>query len=170
MELLVFRHAKSSWKDLSLADFDRPLKGRGKRDALRMGRFILDHDLLPDCILCSTAKRAVKTLNRANRYWGIDPEIIQWSRAFYDAEAQSWIQALRNVPKDKKRVMVVGHNPGLEDLIIDLCHGPVSVPEDGKLLPTAALARLTIETDWQFIGRGVGRLLSITRPRSLAER
>ena len=170
MELLILRHGKSSWKDLSLDDFDRPLKGRGRRDAEAMGQYIQDRCLLPDLVLCSTAKRAVQTLKRAMKNMDIPSSCVKWSPNLYHAETETWMKQLSAVPASFKRVMVVGHNPGLEDLVIFLSKKPISIPEDGKLIPTATLALFEIETEWKHIGRGAGRLTDIIRPRTLSMR
>ncbi len=169
MELMIFRHAKSSWADLSLADYDRPLKGRGKRDAVAMGRFIRDRNLIPDHVLSSPANRAAQTIKRAINEWAGDPDTIQWSQDLYHAGVQAWLKALAQCPPKARRVMIVGHNPGLEELLEFLCGPEVEIPVDGKLLPTAALAQIEFKVPWTDLEAGSGKLKRITRARWLSE-
>ena len=167
MDLLVLRHGKSSWADLNLVDELRPLKKRGRRDARNMGAFIRDRQLLPDLILSSTATRTEQTVKRALKSMGLPKEKIQRDGQLYHAGPRTWLQTLRACPADAHRVMIVGHNPGLEELIVLLCSHQITRPADGKLLPTAALAHLQISGTWAALEPGVGTLLSITRPRTL---
>lgn len=161
MELLVLRHAKSSWSDASLADYDRPLKKRGKRNAVSMGIYLKQQGWLPDIILSSTAVRAASTTRRVLKAMGLPEDLIVWSRDFYHAGPTIWMKAL--AAQSASRVMIVGHNPGLEDLMDILC-GPLPREDDGKLLPTAAVARIQLSG----IQAGHGKLLHLQRPRHLA--
>ncbi len=168
MELLIFRHAKSSWADISLADYDRPLKGRGKRDSVAMGRFIREQNLIPDHILSSPANRAAQTITRAINEWSGNPDTIQWFNDLYPGSVQAWLKALGQCPLKARRIMIIGHNPGMEELLEYLC-GEVEIPDDGKLLPTAALAQIEIKVPWTDLAAGSGKLKRITRARQLSE-
>lgn len=169
MELLVLRHGKSSWAEPALADYDRPLKKRGRRDSASMGQWIREQDLVPDMVLSSTAIRAAQTTRRALKTMKLSNKAVTWSRNFYHASAQVWLSALAMVPMDVQRVMIVGHNPGLEDLVDSICGFTVREP-DGKLIPTAALVRIHLSTPWSNIGPGSGTLQEILRPRRLFEK
>jgi phosphohistidine phosphatase len=136
--LLVLRHAKSSWKDDSLADHDRPLNKRGKRDASRMGKLVKDEDLVPGLILSSTALRAQSTVELFVEACGFEDE-IQLSRVLYAAGPEAYIDALNQVSGGYDRVMVVGHNPGLEELV-------EALTGEAESMPTAALARIDLPT------------------------
>jgi phosphohistidine phosphatase len=114
--LLILRHAKSSWKDLYLADHDRLLNKRGKRDAPRMGQLLLDEGLLPDLIISSTAKRARKTVEGLLEGSGYSLE-VQYTRDFYHGYPETFIAILSELDDKYEQVMVVGHNPGLEELL-----------------------------------------------------
>ena len=160
--LLILRHAKSSWKDSSIDDHDRTLNPRGRRDAPRIGLLLRNEDLLPELILTSTAQRARETTEAVIESSGFQGELRFW-QGFYLAEPTTWIEALSSLPHDFNRVMIVGHNPGLELLLEQLtgCDEP---------FPTAALAQvqLSIE-DWGDLSRQPkARLMGLWRPKELA--
>ncbi|MHC4341973.1 MAG: SixA phosphatase family protein [Planctomycetota bacterium] len=165
-ELLVLRHAKSAWNTDARTDFERPLSGRGRRDAPRMGRWMRLEGLVPDHVVCSPARRAKQTALSALEVMELDPGSVLFEDRIYDAGLDDLIDLLAECPQSFRRVMLVGHNPGLEELVFFLC-GEVTAPDDGKLLPTATLARITMPPDWRALGAGAGRLLSVTRPKSL---
>ena len=165
-ELLILRHAKSSWSDPDLADFDRPLKGRGRRDCIKIGRYLNAFNLAPDYILSSTAVRAKDTTQRVLSEPGWNEIPVDWRDELYHAGPSIWLSALASCPEDARRVMIVGHNPGLEDLLISLNRERIPVPDDGKLLPTATLAVLKIAGAWSDIRPGHAQLEKLVRPRS----
>ena len=165
-ELLLLRHAKSAWGTDAPADFERPLAGRGRRDAPRMGAWIREHDLLPDHVVSSPARRAAQTVQLALAEMGVDEAAVAWEDAIYDADASTLLDVLADCPRESRRVLLVGHNPALEDLVEHLA-GCVEVPPGGKLFPTAALAHLAMPDDWSRLPRGCAGLLSLTRPRTL---
>lgn len=159
--LLILRHAKSSWKDLDLADHDRPLNKRGKRDAPRMGRLLQDEGLLPDLILSSTAKRARKTVAGLMEGSGTSPE-VQYTRDFYHAYPETFITILSELDDNYDQVMIVGHNPGLEELL-EVLTG------DYERMPTAALAQVVLPIQhWADLGvEADGDLIVVWRPKEL---
>jgi len=112
-ELFILRHAKSSWDDPTLADFDRPLNSRGKEDAPLMGKHLAKLGVKPDLIVSSPAKRAKKTAKIVAEQLGLKPEEIEFRDTIYEASAQSLLYL---VCQSAKRVMLVGHNPGLTQL------------------------------------------------------
>lgn len=114
-ELLILRHGKSSWDDASLADHDRPLKKRGRQAAKRMGTLLREKDIVPDLILSSTAVRARDTARRAAEAAGYDGE-TQLIEALYHASPSTIMAEVSRVDDAYDRVLVVGHNPGLEVL------------------------------------------------------
>jgi phosphohistidine phosphatase len=147
------RHAKSSWKDASLDDHDRPLAGRGRKASKAIGRYMRDHDVEPELVLCSSAKRARQTLERlgpAGMDARIEPEL-------YGAGAGSLLARLREVPDEVSSVLLIGHNPGMQEL----AHRLAGL--DDKF-PTAALA--TFEVDgWSRLE--TAELIDYVRPRDL---
>ncbi len=164
--LLVLRHAKSAWDTDAATDFDRPLAKRGKKDAPRMGKWLSEQALVPDYVVCSPAARARQTAIAACKPLGLDTKAINWDQRIYMAGTGELLQVLGDCPAKAETVMIVGHNPGLEDLVEYLC-GMVDVPADGKLLPTATVACLEMPDTWKGLSERSARLLSITRPRSL---
>jgi phosphohistidine phosphatase len=156
--LLILRHAKSSWKDEEVADHDRPLNKRGKRDAPKIGTLLAQSQLEPELIISSTAKRARKTASKVAKkchYEGV----IELDGSLYLAPPSQYIQVLRLVPDHVRRVMVVGHNPGEEELLVQLTGQEVR-------FPTAALAHIEIDViSWQDLtDQTRGRLVNLWRP------
>ena len=171
MKLLgLFRHAKSDWQDPRARDFDRPLNARGREGAAVMGRHIRDHGLRWDRIISSPAIRCAETIEIACQAAG-RPVAVQWDRRIYLASSATLLDLLRAQDDSAKAVLMVGHNPGLEDLIFDL------VPDDGTSplrdvveikFPTASYAVLKLDTaSWADLKERCGRLVHLTRPRDL---
>lgn len=161
--LLVQRHAKSSWKHPEVSDHDRPLNKRGRRDAPRMGRFVAAQGLRPDVIVASTARRARRTAEEVARHAGCEGA-VQLDRRLYLASPDEIVDVVRGVAGGARRVMVVGHNPGLEDLVARLAGRR-------ETLPTAALAalRLSIRSWTELTASTAGDLAGLWRPRELPD-
>jgi phosphohistidine phosphatase len=161
-QLLILRHAKSSWSDEGIADHERKLNKRGKRDAPRMGEFLAARNLIPDIILTSTARRARDTAQLfAENCAGFKGEIKPLAE-LYLAREDDYFDPLRQLPSHIDVAMVVGHNPGLESLV-ELLGGHYHA------MPTAAVAhfRLAI-SDWSELGEGQhGELVSLWRPKEI---
>jgi phosphohistidine phosphatase len=168
-ELLILRHGKSDWA-VDVDDFHRPLQDRGKRGAQRMGVWLQRQGLVPDHVISSPAERALVTAEKICKAMGMSAKVIKQEKGVYAAELDDLLAVLMDCPKKAKRVMLVGHNPGLEELLLYLSGSTVDLPEDVKLLPTATLARLTMPDSWKNLGAGCARLESITRPNSLPEK
>ena len=169
-ELLLLRHGKSD-RSADLADFDRPLKERGKRDAQRMGIWLAQQDLPPDLVVSSPAECAAYTAEYLLNTMGLGAENIRNDQRVYGAGLDDLLAVLAECPVDARRVMLVGHNPGLELLLEYLvARGLPHIPDDGKLLPTAALARLAMPEDWNGLEQGTAELLSLTRAGSLPQK
>jgi phosphohistidine phosphatase len=169
-KLSLLRHAKSSWDDPVDRDFDRPLNKKGKRAAAVMGRFIQQNGLAFDQIIASPAVRVIETLENVEEASGLAMEPT-WDRKIYLASSATLLDVLRAARADAHHILMVGHNPGLEDLIFDL------VPDDGTSpardqvetkYPTATLAEMTLAIDdWAYITEKCGTLDRFTRPRDL---
>ena len=159
--LLILRHAKSSWKDASLADHDRPLNKRGKRDAPRIGKLLQEQDLVPERIISSTAKRARNTAKAVAKACHCEDK-VELTPEFYHAGPGAYLAVLQDVPDNEQRVMVVGHNPGMEALVTHLT---------GRMetMPTAALAHIELPIEkWTDLDYEVqGALLHLWRPKTL---
>ena len=164
-ELLVMRHAKSDWGDPSLHDAARPLAPRGHRAAERMAEWIDERDLQPDRILSSSAVRTRETVRHLVEALELDPAIVELRDELYLAGAWDWIDAIRE--ESPGRVLICGHNPGLDDLFGWLSAEPPPHAEDGKLMTTAAIAQFEFDRPWSEIAPTVGRLVTLVRPREL---
>lgn len=160
--LYIMRHAKSSWKLPDLPDFARPLNGRGRRDAPRMGRLIAEEHGLPELVLCSAARRSVETYCAVAGAWTGWPE-LRVDPAFYGCGPDVWLDALVAVPETVGTVMLVGHMPAMWELLIDLV-GAKHAPDR---FPTAALAVVESNAPWPEITSAACRLLSFQMPRDL---
>ncbi|MEE9264214.1 MAG: histidine phosphatase family protein [Vicinamibacteria bacterium] len=161
--LLVLRHAKSSWKDPDLPDHDRPLNKRGKKDAPVMGKLIGKKKLTPDWILSSTAVRAMKTAESAAETSKFSGE-IQFEEELYLARPSTIIELIqKSAPKSAETILIVGHNPGFEELVGILAG-------QKQLFPTAALAQIELAVErWdELTPKTKGRLIHLWRPKELA--
>jgi phosphohistidine phosphatase len=134
--LLILRHAKSSWADSSISDWQRPLNERGRRDAPRAGQWLRERSLVPDVIITSDAVRARTTAEAVAEAAGYSQEIIV-EPSLYHAKPADLLAVLRGVRSEARTVLVVGHNPGLEELVQQLTG-------EGHDLPTAALVHIAM--------------------------
>jgi phosphohistidine phosphatase len=159
--LLILRHGKSSWDEQNLADHDRPLKNRGKQDAPCIGELMRKDGLVPGVIISSTAKRAKDTAKLVADACGFDGE-IHYHRALYHGSTGDYIELIRAIGGIHDIVLIVGHNPGLEELLFD-------ITEMDELIPTATLAHIGFEiASWEDLDENTGgKLLGIWRPRDL---
>ena len=166
--LILLRHGKSDWST-DADDFDRPLKKRGRNASSKAGKWLHEKMLVPDFVITSRAKRAVQTAELACKSMGIRIKEIYQQKHIYLATAEELLFALEDCPEQAKRVMLVGHNPGLEELLYFLVGGRVTIPEDGKLMPTAALAQLEMPDHWGGLDTGSAELRCLVRPRDITE-
>jgi phosphohistidine phosphatase len=159
--LYLLRHAKSSWDQPELPDHDRPLAGRGRRATKALRRYLLEHDIAPELVLCSTARRARETLERIEPALGAPT--VRHEPALYAAGARALLDRLRHVPDAVASVMLVGHDPGIEELAETLTGGPVA-----SKFPTAALATLELPgASWRDTGPATAKLIAFVSPRDL---
>jgi phosphohistidine phosphatase len=166
--LTLLRHAKSGWDDPVARDFDRPLNPKGQRAAAMVGRHMKALGLAFDHVLASPAARVVETLRHVGQGYGGDLAPA-WDQRIYLASTATLLDIVHELPAGAERVLLVGHNPGLEELVLSL------VPDDGALrdeveikFPTATLAEMTFETGgWGAVQPGNGTLTRFVRPRDL---
>lgn len=137
--LLLMRHAKSSWASPGLADHDRPLNERGEKASIRMGRLLRERDLRPDALVLSTALRAVQTAERVVKAAGLDLA-LHTRRELYLAPPSSYVALAKLFPASAECGLLIGHNPGLEELV-------TSVAGHHERMPTAALAKVTLNVE-----------------------
>jgi phosphohistidine phosphatase len=142
-ELLLLRHAKSDWS-VEADDFSRPLNKRGRRAAKKIGRWLHEQNLTPDTILSSPAMRALSTAQRVCRQLNINESAIIVDPRIYEADALTLLDILKT-DCHEHRVLLVGHNPGLEDLLLRLVPDSIPLSANGKCLSTAALAHLSFK-------------------------
>jgi phosphohistidine phosphatase len=170
LTLLLLRHAKSSWEMPALADYDRPLAKRGLKAAPRMGAEIAVLGLRPDLVLCSGAKRTRETLDLVLAALGPPPPEVVYDDAIYMAPPAGLIQFLRRQPAASTTLMVVGHNPGLEELAELLVGGGDEELRETleEKFPTCALAVITFDAKtWADIAPGTGALARFLTPARL---
>ena len=167
--LLLLRHAKSSWEDSEISDFARPLNTRGRRAAPQMGRHCAQHNLLPQQILCSSSRRTRETLAGLLPYFAEDFS-VQFTHDLYMSAAERHIELLRKEGGASRTVMMIGHNPAMQDLAVSLIGSgnPALRDEITLKFPTAALAVIDIDgRAWADLAPGQGRIVAFFRPREL---
>ena len=158
--LMLLRHAKSSWDDSSLRDFERPLASRGRRDAPRLGEALARRGPLPDLVISSPATRARQTIELfiESADLSLSP---QFDESIYAASSAELMKVVRRIPDASSCALLVGHNPGFEDLLARLTGA-------FERMPTAALACIEFSIDrWGDVEDGAGRLNWLLTPKDL---
>lgn len=173
--LLLLRHAKAVPAGAKSGDHDRALNERGRKDAPRIGVMMQHKGYLPDFVLCSTSKRTVETWEHIAPELNSQPEVA-FSDELYLASPKTVANALRAVREPAKVVLLIGHNPGLEDFAKALARKPRTVEERRRLdtmaakFPTSALAVLDFDVEaWNEIAAGAGVLVDFIRPKELTD-
>ena len=164
--LVVLRHAKSAWP-VGVDDHERPLAPRGRRDAPAAGRALAEADCLPDLVLCSTAVRARQTWELASAQWGTPPPVRLESR-LYAAAVSDLLEAVHAVPAQVETLLLIGHNPGLADLVLALAGDALDDALDRvrAKFPTAAIAVLAWHgSGWDSLAPDMALLTDMTVPR-----
>lgn len=164
--LIVMRHGKAGFDDEDDRDFIRRLTVRGESQAALMASWLHRESILPDVIFSSTAVRAFQTVMIAARGLNFAPEAIEFRREMYLADVGTLMSVIRSAPA-VKTVMLMGHNPGLEALICELCGSTAGRREDHKLMTTAAAAVVDMPEDWSGPLAGMGQLAVVKRPADL---
>ena len=160
--LYLLRHAKSSWKDDSLADFDRPLKGRGREAAEQMGNRLASEKLQDAVLICSPAVRTRQTAKLVLKHSRLHMD-QRFDERIYEASLRDLCQVISEIPDDRQTAMLIGHNPGFEELLAFLTG-------EARLMPTCALAKIKLEVaSWKDARAGEGSLDSFITPKSLPE-
>lgn len=169
--LTILRHAKSGWDATVERDFDRPINQRGRRGADLIGQWTRRQSFPIDHIIASPAVRVTQTLELFVPAAGLDAVTVGFDRRIYLASAATLIDVIRETGAEVQHLLITGHNPGLEDLILMLV--PPSADDSlrnkvDEKLPTAALARLEIDiSDWNALDSGMARFADFIRPRDL---
>lgn len=161
------RHAKSDWGSDALRDFDRPLSRRGQQDAPRMGRWLREQGCQPERVICSPALRTRETAKLVMGLIGFRTEDVIHEPMIYEAGLQDLLTALHTHAGNANTLMLIGHNPGLDELVRHLADRPPLRSQTGKLMTTAAVAVLRF-TDWRLV-QSSGELIEIMRPGMLKQ-
>lgn len=160
-KLLLMRHAKSSWDNRELRDFDRPLNKRGERDAPKMGRYLKDLNFVPDQIFSSPAIRAKMTTLFVIQEINFPKSAVTWNENLYYDGPEAYFNAIKNADDQSEMVMTVGHNPMTEDVISELSGHTAE-----KAIKTATIACFEFKTDsWKHIRYGADALKWIIGPK-----
>ena len=162
--LTLIRHAKSSWKDAGIADFERPLNARGERDAPRMGHRIADSGKPPELLVASPARRAARTAELIAERLGARAPRIEYERALYLATPEQMLDVIRGLDAAVRHAALVGHNPGTTELVEQL-----SGAEVGNV-PTCGVVRLRLGIDaWSEAEPGCGEIEDFDYPKREAD-
>lgn len=165
--LTLLRHGKSDWGTGEENDFDRPLKERGRKDAPLLGRFLAGMGIVPDLVVSSPAARARQTAELLASAMGYSAE-LRWEPSIYAASAGELMSVLRHLPDAAGHALLVGHNPGFEDLIARLIGADVYGMAAGLRLPTGGIAHLTLSVDtWNEVQANSGQMIWLVNPRLL---
>jgi phosphohistidine phosphatase len=164
--LLLLRHAKSSWDDALLDDHERPLAPRGRRAAEQIGGWLLQQDISPDLILCSSARRTRETLG------SLLPAIrgeasIRIEDGLYGAGRDELLHRVRAVREGASSLLLIGHNPGMQDAAALLAAGDPAGTEIGRSFPAGALAVFETKDGWGALEAGTVDVAAFVKPRDL---
>jgi phosphohistidine phosphatase len=156
----LLRHAKSSWGDPGLADRERPLAPRGRRDAARMGEHLAGLAVAPHVVLCSSAVRTRQTLKLIGP--GLGGAAVEFVDGLYSAGPDDVLGLLRDLPDETGSALVIGHNPTLHELTMQLAG------DAPAKFPTCALATLQFDGDWPDLAPGGCELTAFVAPKQLS--
>jgi phosphohistidine phosphatase len=164
--LYLLRHAKSSWKEPGLDDHDRPLNKRGRQSAKIMAKYLSRAEIKTDLVICSTTTCAKQTLDPIAK--AINPsKIILERKVFVGAQHELWEQ-LWNIPKGTKSVLLIGHNPALQNLALELAQTGKPLPLAGDKFPTCAMASFRFRGAWKALEPHAAELISFITPKTIA--
>ena len=169
LTLSLFRHAKSSWDNPDLEDFERPLNDRGEAAAPRMGKFMAEQGIVPDLILCSPAVRARQTLELALPHFPSEPT-VNYEDDLYLTASATMLKRIRKLEAKVKHAMIVGHDPGMHQLAIEFTGSgePELLQAMARKFPTAGLAVIEFDVNaWSRVKPGAGRLALFMTPKRL---
>ena len=160
--LYLLRHAKSSWKDVTLPDFDRPLKDRGRKAAKRIGKYLAAEKLSDPDVIVSPAVRTRETAEIVSKHANLRVD-VRFDERIYEASLRDLVQVVSEIPDTKKVAIMIGHNPGFEELLAYLTG-------EGRRMPTCALAKIKFEVEsWKDIKEDQGHLDWFVTPKELDE-
>ncbi len=164
--LFLLRHAKSDWKTGVATDFERPINDRGVMDASKMANWLSQQTDLPTIIVSSPALRAYQTALIFAYALNIQPGDINFDKRIYEASGNTLLEVIRHFPETRKSILLIGHNPGLDVLLQSICKR-TEIRADGKLMTTAAVAKISVTDTWRHISAKSCELSGIARPKEL---
>lgn len=168
--IYLARHSKSSWNSDASNDFDRPLSNRGFTDAEKMGKHLHHLEIKPEKIISSPATRAKQTCESYCEQLNIPRNKIEWNSEIYAAYTVTLLHILTAQPETVKSIMLVGHNPAMEDLLVHLCGDSTmdnQRQENGKLLTTGNVAEITVSVPWKQLVMHDAEFNFLLRPKEL---
>jgi phosphohistidine phosphatase len=166
-QLIIMRHAKSDWVEGNKHDFDRSLSERGNDDAKKIARWLVEEKLIPDIIVVSPARRAKETADIVCTILEFDIKNIQWVDAIYEARLGDLLKIIMDKAKQHNAMLLIGHNPGLDNLLCYLSENEPDLTPSGKLLTTSAIAVLEYKNRWIDTEPQSAKLSRLIRPKEL---
>jgi phosphohistidine phosphatase len=168
-QLLLLRHAKSSWDDPELADHDRPLAPRGRRATRLIAEHLRRESAAPELVLCSSARRTRETLERIAPALG-EAVAVAVERELYAASEHLLLERVRAIDEGAESVLLIAHSPGIEQLALSLASSGAGLAALRRKYPTGALATLEFAGPWRELAPGNARLTDFVTPKQLAKR
>ena len=165
--LYLLRHAKSSWDDPDVEDHDRPLAPRGRKATKLLARHLRSQRIVPDLVLCSTARRARETLEGIASALGDDVP-VRFEPELYGASDAGLLARLSAVADSMESLMLIGHNPAIQMLTLSLAGGGEELASVERKYPTGALATLRFQGSWRDLEPGAATLTAFVKPRDLS--
>jgi phosphohistidine phosphatase len=163
--LFLLRHAKSSWDDPGLDDHDRPLAPRGRRASALIAEHVKRNRIEPALVLCSSARRTRETLDLVRP--GLGPVEVLVERGLYGASSEELLRRLREVPGEMDSVMLIGHQPAIQELALHLASEGSELERLRAKFPTAALATLSFAGEWNELREGGTEVIAYVKPKQL---
>jgi phosphohistidine phosphatase len=164
--LHLLRHAKSSWDSPTLHDHDRPLAPRGIRACAQISKYVREQGIAPGLILCSTAARTRETLAGVEEAFVVTPR-TEFRAGIYEASRKALLSIVRGIPTEVDSAMLIGHQPGIGALALDLAGSGDRLGDLASKFPTAALATLESGGDWADLETDCSRLTGFVKPKEL---
>ncbi len=165
-QLWLFRHAKSDW-DTTSSDRKRPLSKRGRKNSIRMGQWMTENRLVPDRIISSPAERAFQTCEFLLQGFQGEINVPVWDDRLYLADRNTLLEVIKEQGNNIEKLMLVGHNPGLDNLLLYLCDEEPPRTDKEKLMTTSTLAIIELSDGWDNIKAANNHLVQISRPKEI---
>jgi phosphohistidine phosphatase len=165
-ELMLMRHAKSDWHS-HMTDIDRPLSDRGRRDAVRMGAYLNQNGLVPDRMVVSVARRTQETAELLLENLSVSEDCIVVDKELYLADRETILEIIELYATDNQRLLLLAHNPGMDDIVSYLASSRPSLSDSGKLMTTCAAACFRVNSLDELKKPGQAELQCLIRPKEI---